>query len=118
MTHIPKNSKIVVLVSGGVDSAVALLKLKSQGDYVTAFYLTIWLEDGLSSLGECPWEEDLTFVRAVCEQLDVPLEVVSLQKEYWAEVVTYAIAEVKAGRTPIPDVLCNSRVKFGMFFDK
>lgn len=110
--------KIAVLVSGGVDSAVALHKLKSQGHDVTAFYLKIWLEDELAFLGECPWEEDLAYVRAVCDQLQVPLEVVSLQKEYWSEVVSYTISESKAGRTPNPDVLCNARIKFGLFFDK
>lgn len=107
--------KVAVLVSGGVDSSVALRLAQEQGHDVTAFYLKIWLEDELSYLGDCPWEEDLAYVRAVCEQAGVPLQVVSLQKEYWDEVVAYTIAEVKAGRTPNPDVLCNSRVKFGAF---
>lgn len=110
--------KVAVLVSGGVDSSVALKLLKDQGHDITAFYLKIWLEDELSYLGDCPWEQDLVYVRKVCAQLDVPLEVVSLQKEYWDEVVSYAIAEVKAGRTPNPDVLCNQRVKFGAFLAK
>jgi tRNA-5-taurinomethyluridine 2-sulfurtransferase len=108
--------KTAVLVSGGVDSAVALHMLAQSGRSVTAFYIKIWLEDELAHLGtSCPWEEDLAYVRAVCEQLKVPLEVISLQKEYWDEVVTYTIAEIKAGRTPNPDVLCNSRIKFGAF---
>lgn len=109
--------KIAVLVSGGVDSSVALALLKEQGHELTAFYLKIWLEDELSYLGQCPWEEDLAYVRSVCEQLDVPLKVVSLQKEYWDQVVAYTMAEIKAGRTPNPDVLCNQRIKFGMFFN-
>lgn len=109
---------IAVLVSGGVDSSVALHLLKQQGYRVTAFYLKIWLEDELSYLGTCPWEDDLAYVRAVCEQLDVPLEVVSLQKEYWDEVVSYTVAEVKRGNTPNPDILCNQRVKFGAFYRK
>ncbi len=108
---------IAVLVSGGVDSSVALRLLQEQGHTVTAFYLKIWLEDELSYLGSCPWQEDLAFVRAVCEQAQVELEVVSLQKEYWDHVVAYTIAEVKAGRTPNPDVLCNKRIKFGFFLD-
>jgi tRNA (5-methylaminomethyl-2-thiouridylate)-methyltransferase len=108
-------AKIAVLVSGGVDSSVALKLLKDQGHTLTAFYLKIWLEDELAFLGDCPWEQDLAFVRSVCEQLEVPLEVVSLQKEYWDHVVSYTIAEVKAGRTPNPDILCNSRIKFGFF---
>ena len=111
--------KIAVLVSGGVDSTVALRILKDQGHDVTAFYLKIWLEDELSYLGgSCPWEEDLAFVRVVCEQAGVPLEVVSLQREYWDYVVGYTIAEIKAGRTPNPDILCNKQIKFGFFLDK
>lgn len=112
--------KIAVLVSGGVDSTVALRLLKDQGHDITAFYLKIWLEDELSYLGaqQCPWEEDLSFVRAVCSAAGVPLEVVSLQREYWDYVVTYTIAEIKVGRTPNPDILCNKQIKFGFFLDK
>jgi tRNA-specific 2-thiouridylase len=112
------NMKVAALVSGGVDSSVALALLKQQGHDVTAFYLKIWLEDELSFLGDCPWEQDLAYVRSVCEQLGVPLEVVSLQKEYHERVVSYVVQEVKAGRTPNPDILCNQHIKFGMFLDK
>lgn len=117
MLDIPKDSKIAVLVSGGVDSSVALALLKQAGFDVTAFYLKIWLEDELSYLGDCPWEEDLAFVRQVTDKLGVPLEIVPLQKEYWERVVQTAIDEVRAGRTPNPDMLCNARIKFGAFFD-
>lgn len=110
--------KIAVLVSGGVDSSVALRLLQQQGHEVRAFYLKIWLEDELAYLGDCPWEEDLAYVRAVCEQAGVPFEVVSLQKEYWEQVVNYTIAEIKAGRTPNPDILCNQRIKFNAFLNK
>jgi len=110
--------KIAVLVSGGVDSSVALKLLKEQGHDLTAFYLKIWLEDELAYLGNCPWEEDLSYARQVCEQLNISLQVVSLQEEYWNRVVSYTIAEVKAGRTPSPDIMCNQQVKFGAFFDK
>lgn len=109
--------KIAMLISGGVDSSVALCELKRQGHDITAFYLKIWLEDELSYLGNCPWEDDLSYVRQVCQQASVPLEIISMQKEYWAQVVQYTIDEVKAGRTPNPDILCNSRIKFGMFID-
>lgn len=107
--------KIALLISGGVDSSVALMRLVEQGHEVTAFYLKIWLEDELAHLGSCPWQEDLTYVKAVCEQAGVPLEVVNLQKSYWDEVVAYTIAQVKAGCTPNPDIMCNQRVKFGAF---
>ena len=59
----------------------------------------------------CPWEEDLGYAESVCAQLGVPLETLSLQKEYWEEVVQYTFREARAGRTPNPDVLCNSRYK-------
>ncbi|MEI6222307.1 MAG: tRNA 2-thiouridine(34) synthase MnmA [bacterium] len=110
--------QIATLVSGGVDSSVALALLKEQGHELTAFYLKIWLEDELAYLGSCPWEEDLEYVEKVCAQLNVQLEVLSLQKEYWDEVVSYSIAEVNAGRTPNPDMLCNQRIKFGKFYEK
>lgn len=109
--------KIAVLVSGGVDSSVALKLLQDQGHDVTAFYLKIWLEDELSYLGNCPWEEDLTFVQAVCENLNVPLRIIPLQKEYQDAVVAYTIEQVKQGKTPNPDMLCNQRIKFGVFLD-
>jgi len=109
--------KIAMLVSGGVDSSVSLKLLKDQGHDVHAFYIKIWLEDKFAELGACPWEEDLQYVRATCKQLDVPLQVISLQKEYWDEVIAYTIKEVKAGRTPNPDVLCNQRIKFGRFYE-
>ncbi|NIS38966.1 tRNA 2-thiouridine(34) synthase MnmA, partial [Candidatus Saccharibacteria bacterium] len=68
--------------------------------------------------GDCPWEEDLQYVRAVCEQLDVPLEVLPLQTEYWDLVISYTIDEIREGRTPNPDMFCNSLIKFGQFYQK
>ena len=99
--------KIAVLLSGGVDSSVALKLLKDAGHDLTAFYLKIWLQDEFSFLGECPWEEDLNYVREVCKKENVPLEILSLQTEYWESVVTYTISEIKEGRTPNPDIFCN-----------
>ena len=108
---------IAVLISGGVDSSVALRLLKDQGHQVTAFYLKIWLEDELAYLGNCPWQEDLEYVQQVCAQADVPLEIVSLQREYFDHVVTYAIDQAKKGFTPNPDVFCNRLIKFGLFME-
>jgi len=110
--------KVACLISGGVDSSVSLRLLKDAGHEVSAFYLKIWLEDELSFLGECPWEEDLKYVRAVCEVAGVPLSVVPFQKEYHERIVSYVIAESKAGRTPNPDVFCNTLIKFGAFVEK
>ena len=110
--------KIAMLLSGGVDSSVALRLLHDAGHEITAFYLKIWLQDEFAFLGDCPWEEDLKYCRAVCEQVGVPLEVVPMQDEYWNSVIAYTIAEIKAGRTPNPDMFCNNMVKFGQFIDK
>lgn len=111
--------KVAVLTSGGVDSSVALMRLVEAGEHdLTAFYLKIWLEDEMAFLGSCPWEEDLEHVRAVCELARVPLEVVSLQREYHQTVVDYALAELASGRTPSPDVMCNRMIKFGAFSDR
>lgn len=110
--------RTAVLLSGGVDSSLALRLLRDGGGHeLTAFYLKVWLEEELAFLGSCPWEEDLRYARAVCAQLDVPLEVVSLQAEYLEQVVAHTLAELRAGRTPSPDIVCNRRIKFGAFLE-
>jgi tRNA-5-taurinomethyluridine 2-sulfurtransferase len=114
---IPPQSKIAALVSGGVDSAVALYLLREQGHDVTAFYLKVWMEDD-TLLGDCPWQEDVDYVRAVCEQLGTSFEIVAMQREYWDRVVDYALREVRQGRTPNPDMMCNKLIKFGAFYDE
>jgi tRNA U34 2-thiouridine synthase MnmA/TrmU len=87
--------KIAVLLSGGVDSSVALNLLRDQGyQDITAYYLKIWLEDEMSYLGSCPWEEDLEYAEAVCQQAGVPLKVINLQREYYDRVVQYAVEEL------------------------
>lgn len=111
--------KTAVLLSGGVDSSVALLRLREEepAEDLTAFYLKIWLEEELAGLGDCPWEEDLSHARAVAERAGVELRVVPLQREYRERVVAYALAELRAGRTPSPDVLCNRHIKLGAFLE-
>ena len=113
--------KVAMLLSGGVDSSVALSILADQRDRydVTAFYLKIWLEEELGDLlgQSCPWEDDVDICQQVCEQLDVPLEIVNLQQEYHQRVISYTLEESQKGRTPNPDIQCNSRIKFGVFYD-
>ena len=88
-------TRVAVLTSGGVDSSVALARLATEGGHdLTAFYLKIWLEDELAFLGSCPWEEDLAFVREICERFGVPLEEVPLQREYYDRVVAAAVTEL------------------------
>ena len=111
--------KIAMLLSGGVDSSVALRLLAAENRHdITAFYLKIWLEDEVRFLGECPWEEDLAFARKVCERVNIPLKIVPLQREYYDLIVEYALAELRLGRTPSPDIFCNQRIKFGLFQDR
>ena len=109
---------MAVLLSGGVDSSVALTLLKAAGHDCVAFYLQIWfVEDFRNTWDQCPWEDDLKVAQGVCEVLDVPLEVVPLTNQYWDLVVSHSIDQISRGRTPNPDMLCNSRVKFGAFRD-
>ncbi len=114
---ISTDAKIAVLVSGGVDSALALSRLKRAGYAVEAFYLKIWLQDEFSALGACPWEEDLAYLRPLTAELGVPLHVVPFQEQYWNTVITHTIERIKLGETPNPDILCNALVKFGAFVD-
>ncbi|KAG8097052.1 hypothetical protein GUJ93_ZPchr0013g36327 [Zizania palustris] len=110
--------RVAVLVSGGVDSSVALRLLHAAGHSCTAFYLKIWFqEDYRNFWSECPWDDDLKYAQAVCDKIDVPLEVVHLSDEYWNHVVSHIINEYRSGRTPNPDVLCNTRIKFGAFLE-
>lgn len=110
---------IGILLSGGVDSSVVLAMLAEKGEHqLTAYYLKIWLEDELSFLGDCPWEEDLKYARAVCEKYGVPLEIIPLQTEYHNRVVDYTLKELKKGFTPSPDIFCNQMIKFGAFWER
>ncbi len=107
--------KIIVGLSGGVDSAVAALLLKQQGHAVTGLFMKNWEEDDTTT--ECGAEEDLKVVRAVCAQLGIPLKTVNFSTEYWDRVFSYFLEEHKRGRTPNPDVLCNKEIKFKAFLD-
>jgi tRNA-specific 2-thiouridylase len=106
-------AKVVVGLSGGVDSAVAALLLKRAGHVVTGLFMKNWEEDDTAS--RCAAEEDLKAVRAVCAVLDIPLNTVNFAAEYWERVFHYFLAEHRAGRTPNPDVLCNKEIKFDAF---
>ena len=110
--------KVAVLLSGGVDSAVALHYLLEKGYIVHAFYLKIWLEDELSFLGNCPWNEDISYIKKTCKMLNVPFDIIPLQKEYHDLVVNKTITMLNNGYTPNPDIFCNSMIKFGAFYKK
>ena len=106
-----KNRRVVLGLSGGVDSAVAALLLKDAGAEVHALHMTNWEDDD----GYCTAADDLQDARLVCEQLDIPLHHVNFSKQYRDQVFEYFLDEYRTGRTPNPDVLCNREIKFGVF---
>jgi len=105
--------RVILGLSGGVDSAVAALLLKQQGADVHALHMTNWEDDD----GYCTAAEDLQDARALCEQLEIPLHHVNFSREYRDRVFHYFLEEYRLGRTPNPDVLCNREIKFGVFRD-
>ncbi len=109
-------SKILVAMSGGVDSSVAAYLLHQQGHDVEGCYMKIWLRES-NPFGECPWQQDLDDARAVADQLGIPFRIVNLIDQYRERVVDDMIAGYRSGITPNPDVMCNREVKFGAFLD-
>ncbi|GLO66672.1 MULTISPECIES: tRNA 2-thiouridine(34) synthase MnmA [Oceanobacillus] len=110
-----KNTRVVVGMSGGVDSSVAALLLKQQGYDVVGIFMKNW--DDTDEFGVCTATEDFDDVVRVCNQLDIPYYSVNFEKQYWDKVFTYFLDEYKAGRTPNPDVMCNKEIKFKAFLD-
>lgn len=110
-----RKTRIVVGLSGGVDSSVAALLLVEQGHDVHGVFMKNW-EDSFEA-GYCAAAEDLEDARAVCETLDIPLHQVNFTAEYQDRVFRYFLAEYRSGRTPNPDVLCNTEIKFKAFLE-
>ncbi|MCH9770028.1 MAG: tRNA 2-thiouridine(34) synthase MnmA [Gammaproteobacteria bacterium] len=107
------NAKIVVGLSGGVDSAVTALLLKEQGYAVSAIFMQNWETDNDDP--HCTAEQDLNDARKITKQLDIDLQVVNFSKDYWHKVFQYCLDEFNAGRTPNPDIWCNKEIKFNTF---
>ncbi len=108
-----KNKKIILGLSGGVDSAVAAILLKEAGADVQALHMTNWEDDE----GYCKAAEDLQDARNICEQLEITLHHANFSKQYREQVFSHFLKEYEVGRTPNPDVLCNREIKFGVFRD-
>lgn len=104
--------RIAVLISGGVDSAVVVDKLYREGHELTLFYIRIGMDD---DEGDCSAEEDIEMCSLIASRYELPLKIVSLHKEYWEYVMSYALESVKKGLTPNPDMMCNKFIKFGFF---
>lgn len=104
--------KIAALISGGVDSAVAVHQLLEQGHDLHLFYIRIGMDNGE---GDCSAEEDIEMCRFIAAKYNLPFDVVSLHQEYWDNVMEYALRTVKEGLTPNPDIMCNKMIKFGFF---
>lgn len=111
----PKDTRVVVGMSGGVDSSVAALLLKEQGYDVIGIFMKNW--DDTDDNGVCTATEDYNDVIRVCNQIGIPYYAVNFEKQYWDKVFTYFLDEYKAGRTPNPDVMCNKEIKFKAFLE-
>jgi len=111
-------ARVVVGLSGGVDSSVAAYLLKQQGHDVVALFMVNWHERVGNITSACTWEEDALIAKMVAKKLDIPFHVVDLSKDYKKRVVDYMFAEYQAGRTPNPDVLCNREIKFDTFIEE
>ncbi|WP_223069266.1 tRNA 2-thiouridine(34) synthase MnmA [Paenibacillus caui] len=108
--------RVIVGMSGGVDSSVTALLLKQQGYDTIGIFMKNW--DDTDELGFCTAEQDAEDVRRVCEQIGIPYYTVNFEKEYYDKVFSYFLEEYKQGRTPNPDVMCNREIKFGEFLNK
>lgn len=107
--------RIAVLISGGVDSAVVVHKLKEEGHDLQLFYIRIGMDN---DEGDCSAEEDIEMCQLIAHKYGLPLDVVSLHQEYWDNVMEYALRTVRAGLTPNPDMMCNKMIKFGYFEER
>lgn len=115
--NILKNKRVVVGLSGGVDSSVAAYLLKEQGYDVVALFMRNWNDASVTLEDECPWVEDSADALLIAQKLGIPFQVIDLSDIYKKRIVDYMFAEYKAGRTPNPDVLCNREIKFDIFME-
>jgi tRNA-specific 2-thiouridylase len=109
--------RVIVGLSGGVDSSVTAYLLKNQGYEVIGLFMKNWHDDSVTISNECPWLEDSNDALIVAEKLGIPFQVVDLSEQYKERIVDYMFEEYEKGRTPNPDILCNREIKFDVFMD-
>lgn len=107
--------KIVIALSGGVDSSVSAYLLKKQGYHVIGLFMKNWHDESVTISNECPWLDDSNDAMIVSQNLKIPFQTVDLSKEYNTKIIQYMFREYKHGRTPNPDILCNREIKFDIF---
>ena len=109
--------KVIIGLSGGVDSSVSALLLKQQGYEVIGLFMKNWHDESVTISDECPWLDDSNDAMLIAEKLEIPFQTVDLSKEYHSRIIDYMFNEYENGRTPNPDVLCNREIKFDIFLD-
>ena len=109
--------KIVVGLSGGVDSSVAALKLVEEGHEVIGLFMRNWHDKSVTISDDCPWIDDSNDAMLVAEHLGIPFQVIDFSTEYHERIVDYMFSEYEQGRTPNPDILCNKEIKFDLFLE-
>ncbi len=112
-----KNKRVVIALSGGVDSSVAALLLKNDGYEVIGLFMKNWHNQEVTISNECPWLEDSYDAVMVCQKLKIPFQTIDLSNEYKERIVDYMFEEYSKGRTPNPDILCNREIKFDLFLN-
>ena len=112
-----KTNKVVIALSGGVDSSVAAFLLKKKGYDLIGLFMKNWHDENVTISDECPWLEDSNDAMLVAEKLNIPFQTVDLSKEYKERIIDYMFDEYSRGNTPNPDILCNREIKFDVFMD-
>jgi tRNA-specific 2-thiouridylase len=112
-----KGKRVIVGLSGGVDSSIAAYLLKEQGYEVIGLFMKNWHDESVTLSADCPWLEDSNDAMLVAQKLGIPFQTIDLSKQYKERIVDYMFAEYERGRTPNPDVLCNREIKFDVFLN-